>query len=548
VERGFWLKDGVHIRLDAIGSIPPGMVRVGGKTNATDGPLVVRGAPATDFGDFLIDRFEVSNRQFKEFVEAGGYQKTNFWSCQFVKGGTNVTRNEAMSQFRDKTGQPGPATWLNGWYPEGQGDYPVAGVSWYEAAAYAQFAGKSLPTIYHWEEAADPWASGQIVPLSNFSTNSSTNGPARVGKYQGMSPWGAYDMAGNVAEWCWNETGSGKRYVLGAAWDDRDYRFMGFDEGDPFDRLPTRGFRCMKDLSAPGSWQSTRASVAAQLRDYGQEKPVSDEVFKVLLGYFSYDKTLPLNPKVQPVEAETDSWRRQTVSFKAAYGDETVTAFLFLPKKSSPPFQTFVYFPGRGAFNPLPSTKLQDFDIVEALLRSGRAVLYPVYKGSYERASAPTRRRPSLTEGRDIEIERAKDFLRSVDYLQTRPDIIDQGKLGYAGLSYGGFMAPLLLALDGRMRIAVLVHGGLPMRQFPPEIDPLNFVHHVTIPVLMINGGLDPVFPPDASQRALLRLLGTPEEDKQWLVDEKKGHQPPPIGELTTNVRAWVDKYWGPPK
>ncbi len=60
-----------------------------------------------------------------------------------------------MALFRDRTGRPGPATWEVGSFPEGQADFPVSGVSWHEAAAYAEFAGKSLPTLHHWFRAAD---------------------------------------------------------------------------------------------------------------------------------------------------------------------------------------------------------------------------------------------------------------------------------------------------------------------------------------------------------------------------------------------------------
>ena len=81
--------------------------------------------------------------------------------------------------FRDTTGRPGPATWVQGEYPRGQEDFPVAGVSWYEAAAYAEWAGKALPTIYHWATAASPWASASILPASNFGGQ----GPARVGSF-----------------------------------------------------------------------------------------------------------------------------------------------------------------------------------------------------------------------------------------------------------------------------------------------------------------------------------------------------------------------------
>ena len=59
-----------------------------------------------------------------------------------------------MTRFKDRAGRPGPATWELGNYPERQGDFPVTGVSWYEAAAYAEFAGKTLPTAHQWQNGA----------------------------------------------------------------------------------------------------------------------------------------------------------------------------------------------------------------------------------------------------------------------------------------------------------------------------------------------------------------------------------------------------------
>src|ERR1700676_4665750 len=101
-----------------------------------------------------------------------------------------------MDLLRDSTGRPGPSTWEAGHYPAGQADYPVGGVSWYEAAAYAEFAGKSLPVIAQWFLAAPSSTAKYIVRESNFSLSA----PAPVGKYQGLGPWGTYDMAGNVSE------------------------------------------------------------------------------------------------------------------------------------------------------------------------------------------------------------------------------------------------------------------------------------------------------------------------------------------------------------
>ena len=152
---------------------------------------------------YLVDTYEVTNEKFKRFVDEGGYRNPAFWQGQvFSKDGRDLSWQEAVVEFHDKTGEAGPATWEHGDYPAGQGDHPVCGVSWYEAGAYARFAGKSLPTIYHWEQAACLDQSTVIVPFSNFGPG----GTAPVGRYWGMGGTGLYDMAGNVKEWCWNAT------------------------------------------------------------------------------------------------------------------------------------------------------------------------------------------------------------------------------------------------------------------------------------------------------------------------------------------------------
>src|SRR5262249_53546310 len=140
------------------------------------------------------------------------------------------------------TGRPGPATWEAGKYPDGQDDYPVAGVSWYEAAAYAAFAGKALPTIYHWSRVAEQRFSGSVVPRSNFGGV----GAMKVGASGAMNGFGAYDLAGNVKEWCWNRADAPRRYILGGAWDEPVYMANDPDARSPFERAANFGFRCVK--------------------------------------------------------------------------------------------------------------------------------------------------------------------------------------------------------------------------------------------------------------------------------------------------------------
>ena len=195
--------DDLRFELAEQDSLPREMVRVPGGTFRQRAGLLGTLGPV-ELPTYLIDRFEVTNKQFMGFVDSGGYQKSQYWTHEFVKEGVRLTWEEAMVEFRDATGRPGPSTWLLGTYPEGQDDFPVNGVSWYEAAAYAEFAETSLPTIYHWRHAASVGRQDHIIPLSNFATD----GPAKVGSFEGISPRGAYDMAGNVKEWCWNALGT----------------------------------------------------------------------------------------------------------------------------------------------------------------------------------------------------------------------------------------------------------------------------------------------------------------------------------------------------
>jgi eukaryotic-like serine/threonine-protein kinase len=217
------------VALDEAAKIPAGMVRVSPekyyKTLFIPG---YDGMPELALKDYWIDQYEVTNRQFKIFVDQGGYQKRDYWKVDFRRDGKNLSWEEAITFFRDAASRPGPKDWIEGDYPKGQDDFPVSGISWYEAAAYAEFAGKSLPTIYHWNRAAGPFSASLIVPASNFSST----GLVPVGSKPDMSPWGNYDMAGNVKEWVWNEAESGKRYVLGGAWDE--------PEGQASDRIRRR--------------------------------------------------------------------------------------------------------------------------------------------------------------------------------------------------------------------------------------------------------------------------------------------------------------------
>ena len=525
----------LSIILDEEQSVPSGMVRAGGQTE-----LFITGLEHLDpgpLGDYWIDKHEVTNEQFKEFVDQGGYQTHEHWIHEFVRNGRVVPWEQAMAEFVDATGRPGPSTWEAGDYPEGEDDFPVAGVSWYEAAAYAEYVGKVLPTIFHWNKAAATWLSGQIVPLSNFG-----DATAVVGSHRGMSAYGTYDMAGNVREWCLNASTLGERFILGGGWSDAFYTFNDAYTQDPFDRSAINGFRCMTYLDEPDNMASLADPVELPYRDYSTEEPVSNEIFTVYKNLYSYDKT-DLNAEIESEDEGQGDWVRQKIVFDAGYGNERMLAYLFLPKNGSPPYQTLVYFPGSDAIHTRSSESLTPGPF-GFLLKSGRAIMYPIYKGTYERGDGLDSDYPDETSFyKDHVIMWSKDLGRSIDYLESRQDL-KAAELAYIGASWGGLLGPIMMAVEDRFQTGVLLVAGLLFQKAQPEVDPINFLPRVTVPVLMLNGRYDFFFPLETSQQPFFGFLGTPPEHKRMFVYED-GHSVPRT-ELIKETLSWLDVYLGP--
>jgi len=217
-------------------------------------------AQRLDLPDFFIDRFEVTNQQFYIFCQATDHRP--------------------------------PPGWKGMKYPDGEDDLPVTTVNFYDAAAYAEWAGKRLPSEAEWEKAARgptdfdyPWGSQFDFTRANLSSSAKKkfgNGLKPVGSFpQGSSPYGAEDMIGNVWEWVhdyyqpypgnrsWQVEFSKESVVV------RGMSFMGvghFPEKEyrkvvalksrvsyreklhPVLRKPDLGFRCAKDV--PSFWET----------------------------------------------------------------------------------------------------------------------------------------------------------------------------------------------------------------------------------------------------------------------------------------------------
>jgi len=455
-----------------------------------------------------------------------------------------VPWSEAVAEFRDATGRPGPATWSNGTHAPGQEFYPVGGISWYEAAAYARFCGKDLPTIFHWTYAAraddQPY---RITRLSNFG-----DGPAPVASHRGMGRFGLYDAAGNMREWCCNaiEGNESVRCMLGGTWNEYDTAFINGAFRSPWDRDPANGLRCVRYIGGREAVPKAAFDpVEYKYRDFSRFKPVSDEVFKSYIDtWYRYDRT-ELNARVESIDDELGYCRRERITFDTAYPNDRVIAYLHLPNNVAPPYQIVVWYPSGGArFGPWDERAYASE--LACLIRSGRAVIIPFYKGTYDRLLEKPFYPPEGTQSRNLYVQRSQDLGRSIDYLQTRDDI-DMEKLAYAGLSWGGQMGSVMIATENRFKTGIFLLGGICACKRHPASDPANFAPRVTIPILMLNGKDDSLFPCETAQKPLFELLGTPERHKKHIVFPGEHCLPWEYQEqYHAEIVKWLDQYLGP--
>lgn len=511
--------------------VPAGMVRVdgGGRYRIVAWSRPTNEQAALD--DFFIDQFEVTNREFKQFIDGGGYERRELWKHPFVRDGKTLSFEEAMQALKDTTDLNAPRRWVNQNYPVGRDEYPVTDVTWYEAAAYAEFRGKTLPTLYQWDKAARdgitspfavnyPW--GPAPPGSNVARRANFRGGGTMpvtSLPSGMSAFGIYHMAGNVSEWCLNRYGDGMT-VLGGDFNSPVYAFGNVGSVPPMHSSQTIGFRCTRVAGTPKGDQGAQfIPMNAVVRDV---KPVSDAEFAKLVPLYGRPNA-PLNARV--VERRTTAaWTKEKIEFDAANGERT-WAFLYLPRHARPPYQIVHIIPASDVHNGLRALdESMEDSFAGRITRGGRGVFGVVVRGYIGRTTGDLTRHPmSSPEFGDRVVEQVTDLRRGLDYLTSRPDV-DSKRIGLFGPSAGSWLGIIAAALEDRY--GAIIFSGLGFSpdevQTIPYASRVNFAPRIRAPKLMLHGRWDEAHPLQTEAMPAYRLLSEPKR----LVVVDAGHIP----------------------
>ena len=532
----------LRLTLPPADSIPPDMVAVPGGEYEIVSPDVPLGL-AADLHPFFLDRFEVSNGQYAEFVRSGGYGTAAYWQDAVADG-------VDLEGFIDRTGLPGPRAWTSQEVPVGEDRHPVTGVSWYEAAAYCASVGKRLPTLYEWEKAARdgayshrgvimPWglmsAAVQTDRRANFSGSSAM--PVDTFRF-GISSYGAYAMAGNAKEWLANPVGEGFA-VAGGSWQDPAYLFSDVGSLPGATATSALGFRCARTAGpATGIQGADPLILEVPTPVYSS---VDATTFEALLSHYRYDRQ-PANVRGIDV-VETPDWSRERLWLDGVDGD-SILVYLYLPKRAATPIQTLVYVAGASAFFDEPVWQ-QAEDVLGPHVKSGRAVLAVVLEGMVERAWPADFAQPpsSSVRFRDQMVLHATELRLGIDYLETRNEI-DMERLAYVGFSFGAGSRLPFAAVDERYSAVVLIGAGIDERVLPtlPEAANFNFAPYIRPPKLMINGRQDEEHPWNTRALPLWNLLREP---KELVLLDGAGHYP--LAEMRVQpINEFLDKTLGP--
>lgn len=511
---------------------------------------------------FWMDRHEVSNEDYLEFVKAGAYERPEFWtSVSFLFNGEELPFESAMKRFVDRTGNPGPASWSDGCFAPGMEKYPVSGVSFLEAASYASYRGKSLPTPEQWHHAASALTSAGMVARNNFASD----GPERCGANSGIGRFNIQDLGGNVREWCGTSDIQGNSYILGGSWKSPPFALHSNITANQWDRSEVNGIRCCRSIREGKRKESGKASVVTYTFPT-EENPKYSRPSLTELGHLhDYDRDIPTDPtgnQIQNATFASAGMSHTIAQIASAHQSSRYNLHLLGPTQHQRPLRCLIVLPNsREASQTSQSLPLQALANPESLamtadILSRYSLLLCVPDLNHPIHLNESKKLANNSEGllrkngtRDTSFNNVKDTMRALDYLLSRDDL--DAEHCYI-LAFGNFgpSALRLLALDKRLQAGALVATGYgsasrPGRGMRTNLDKryaaYQYVPHVKQPVLMINGSRDLEYPETIAQIPLYQELGSVLK-KKITIGTNLLHQPQHFGKVLQDAADWFHR------
>ena len=334
---------------------------------------------------------------------------------------------------------------------------------------------------------------------------------------------------------------------MGGAYDDPPYTFYSLARFSPFDRSPKNGIRLAHyPETAP---EATLADVERVVWEQRTE-PLAPEVVRAETAQYVVGD-VPLEPVLEYEEARDVGHLRKISLLSGRPGGERFWLYIWTPHNQSGPFDVVVYQGGFGGFasrypleQDMPWIENEVFDL---LLKSGRAVAWPVLLGSYDRYDGLQAETPGSQRHQELVVERGRQWVREmhyvIDYLEQYNDEFT-GNAAYLGLSYGAIWNWWHLMHEPRFQASIQLVGGV---SWIPglKLQQIDYLQFIETPVLFLNGRFDSVVDPELARLAYDHLA-TPEENKRMVMYDA-GHWPLPRNQMTREIVNFLDIHLGNP-
>ena len=475
---------------------------------------------------FYMDKYEVSNKDYKEFVDANGYYREEFWPVDLMHEGKKISFNEVKTSFVDKANFPSPKDWYQGTYENGKDLYPVSGISWYEASAYAKFRNMSLPSVAEWFYAFD--RNRPERALKNANINSYNYTKSRI-ESDSENNNGIFDMAGNVREWVSNNIKDNQsRGILGGSFADDTYVPFDFYSQNAWNRSSYNGIRLVKKIESDNSGEIFYKR--EKLRNFYENYRTTEKEWDLIESLFMYDKN--------NINFEQLNTSKVTGQEFYCTSSNIITSNMTMPVhhlRADPEIKSkkaLIYFPGSNA---LYRDKITYPTWMTEMVNSGVDVIFPEYLSTYSRQDGmQTDIGNTSMNYRDHLITWVKEVRYAVDYA------IQNGyEPHYFGVSWGGQVGVNILAIEDRFKTGILYVGGISLDDVREEIQPEKYAARIKTPTLLLNGRYDFYFPYQSSQLPLYNLMNLDNNNKRHVVVDYAHYVPMHI--VREETLKWIN-------